>query len=81
MTASSGQGGDGVSGEGRRHRFISEDSHSPKSANGSAITPAPTSRPSCKSCSALPKLVSEVNQELFTSGAVILPGRGRVTAL
>ncbi|XP_056902270.1 pleckstrin homology domain-containing family G member 4B isoform X5 [Takifugu flavidus] len=70
----SGQRGDGVSGEGRRHRLISEDSHSPKSANGSAITLAPVSRPSCESSSALPKLVSEVNQELFTSGAVILPG-------
>ncbi|TKS81978.1 Pleckstrin -like proteiny domain-containing family G member 4B [Collichthys lucidus] len=48
----------------------------------------PTGRPSGRlsvsssnygSISAFPKLVSEVNQELLTSGAVILPGRRQVT--
>lgn len=81
MTASTGQRDHAVRGDGRRHRLVSEDLHSPKSSNGSAVRLASVSSPSCHSSLALPKLVSEVNQELLTSGAVILPGRGPVTVL
>ncbi|XP_042345663.1 pleckstrin homology domain-containing family G member 4B isoform X3 [Plectropomus leopardus] len=70
----SGQRDDIISSESRRHRSSGEESHSPKAANGSAIRPASAPRSSCGSISALPKLVSEVNQELITSGAVIMPG-------
>ncbi|XP_029307972.1 pleckstrin homology domain-containing family G member 4B isoform X2 [Cottoperca gobio] len=66
----SGQRDDTISSEGRRHRHSGEESLSPKVANGTALRPASASG----SSSALPKLVSEVNQELLTSGAVILPG-------
>ncbi|XP_032375540.1 pleckstrin homology domain-containing family G member 4B isoform X3 [Etheostoma spectabile] len=62
----SGQCEDIISSESRRRRHSGEESHNPKVANGSAVRPA--------SESSLPKLVSGVNQELLTSGAVILPG-------
>ncbi|XP_058502917.1 pleckstrin homology domain-containing family G member 4B isoform X1 [Solea solea] len=51
-----------------------EESHSPKAANGNAVRLASISSSSCDISPAFPKLVSEVNQELLTSGAVILPG-------
>nr|XP_057940509.1 pleckstrin homology domain-containing family G member 4B isoform X2 [Doryrhamphus excisus] len=62
--------------DGRRSRLVEEESHSPKTANGSAIGVVP---PSSSSSSqnrnlSLPKRVSEVSQELLASGAVILPG-------
>lgn len=76
VTASAGQRDNGVSSEARRHRLLSEDPHSPKSVNGSAIAPASISRPTCQTRLVAPKLGSEVNQQLFTSGAVILPGTG-----
>ncbi|KAM7420674.1 hypothetical protein PAMA_015071 [Pampus argenteus] len=71
----SGQHDDSINGECRRHRYGGEESHSPKAVNGTAIRLTSTSR-SCVnvSNSSLPKLMSEVNQELLTSGAVILPG-------
>ncbi|XP_031708982.1 pleckstrin homology domain-containing family G member 4B isoform X1 [Anarrhichthys ocellatus] len=62
----SGQRDDTISSESRRHRYSGEEPYSPKAANGTAIRPA--------SASAFPKLVSEVNEELLSSGAVILPG-------
>uniref|UniRef100_A0A3Q1BYM6 Uncharacterized protein n=1 Tax=Amphiprion ocellaris TaxID=80972 RepID=A0A3Q1BYM6_AMPOC len=61
-----GQREDSISTENRRHRNSGEELHSPKAANGTAI------RHECNAV--FPKLVSEVNQELLTSGAVILPG-------
>ncbi|XP_070768291.1 pleckstrin homology domain-containing family G member 4B isoform X2 [Enoplosus armatus] len=73
----SGQRDDTISSESRRHRHIgqeSQESHSPKAANGTAVRLPSVSSSSCESNSALPKLVSEVNQELLTSGAVTLPG-------
>ncbi|KAE8288721.1 Pleckstrin-like proteiny domain-containing family G member 4B [Larimichthys crocea] len=70
----SGQRDDTISVESRRHRNSAEESHSPKAANGTAIRPASVSSSNYGSISAFPKLVSEVNQELLTSGAVILPG-------
>ncbi|XP_044063342.1 pleckstrin homology domain-containing family G member 4B isoform X2 [Siniperca chuatsi] len=70
----SGQRDDTISSESRRHRHIGEESHSPKAANGTAIRLASVSSSSYETNSALPKLVSEVNQELLTSGAVTLPG-------
>ncbi|KAM7383575.1 hypothetical protein PAMP_003215 [Pampus punctatissimus] len=71
----SGQHDDTISSESRRHRYGGEESHSAKAVNGTAIRLTSTSR-SCVnvSNSSLPKLVSEVNQELLASGAVILPG-------
>lgn len=65
---------DGAGGEGQRRRHSGEEPHSAKAANGAAIRPAPGSNSSCENSSAFPKLVSAVNQELLTSGAVILPG-------
>ncbi|XP_074509939.1 pleckstrin homology domain-containing family G member 4B isoform X2 [Sebastes fasciatus] len=70
----SGQRDDTISSESRRHRHSGEESHSPKAANGTAIRPASASGSSYETDSSLPKLVSEVNQELLTSGAVMLPG-------
>lgn len=70
-----GQREDAVSSESRRRRHSVEESHCVKAANGAAIGLAPVSGSSCESGVALPKVVSEVNQELLTSGAVILPGR------
>lgn len=75
---STGQRDDAISSESRRHRHSGEESHCPKAANGAAIRLASVSSSSFESSLALPKLVSEVNQELLTSEAVILPGRGRV---
>ncbi|XP_074539552.1 pleckstrin homology domain-containing family G member 4B isoform X2 [Halichoeres trimaculatus] len=65
---------DSISVDTRGHRHSADESLSPKSANGSAIRLASGSSCSYESITALPKLVSEVNQELLTSGAVILPG-------
>lgn len=73
---STGQRDDSLSSESRQHRHSGEESHSPKAANGSAIRLASVSSSSYGSSAALPRLLSEVNQELLTSGAVILPGRG-----
>ncbi|XP_023258897.1 pleckstrin homology domain-containing family G member 4B isoform X1 [Seriola lalandi dorsalis] len=70
----SGQRDDGISGESGQRRHSGEESHSPKAANGAAIRPASVSSSSYDSNPALPKLASEVNQELLASGAVILPG-------
>uniref|UniRef100_A0A8C2XQL2 Pleckstrin homology and RhoGEF domain containing G4B n=1 Tax=Cyclopterus lumpus TaxID=8103 RepID=A0A8C2XQL2_CYCLU len=70
----SGQRDDAISIESRRHRHSGEESYSPKAANGTAIRPASASGSSYESNSARPKLVSEVNEKLLTSGAVILPG-------
>lgn len=64
--------------ESRRCRHNGEESHCPKAVNGAAIRLASVSSSSYESPLALPKLVSEVNQELLTSGAVILPGRGQI---
>uniref|UniRef100_A0A3Q3JQ52 CRAL-TRIO domain-containing protein n=1 Tax=Monopterus albus TaxID=43700 RepID=A0A3Q3JQ52_MONAL len=65
---------DDISSESRRRGYSVEESHSPKAANGTAIRLNSVSSSFSESYSALPKLVSEVNQELLTSGAVILPG-------
>uniref|UniRef100_A0A3Q1ITN4 Uncharacterized protein n=1 Tax=Anabas testudineus TaxID=64144 RepID=A0A3Q1ITN4_ANATE len=73
-TISTGQRDDGISSESRQHRHSVEESHSPKAPNGAAIRLNSTSSSSFESISAFPKLMSEVNQELLTSGAVILPG-------
>ncbi|XP_047454614.1 pleckstrin homology domain-containing family G member 4B isoform X2 [Mugil cephalus] len=68
----SGQRDDGISSESRQHR--NEESHSPKAANGATIRSTSVQSSSCVCSSTFPKLVSGVNQELLTSGAVILPG-------
>ncbi|XP_035020221.2 pleckstrin homology domain-containing family G member 4B isoform X2 [Hippoglossus stenolepis] len=68
----SGARDDGIGCESRRHS--GEESHSPKAANGTAVSPASASSSSCDGHSARPRLGSEVNQELLASGAVILPG-------
>ncbi|XP_030250410.1 pleckstrin homology domain-containing family G member 4B isoform X4 [Sparus aurata] len=70
----SGQRDDSLSSESRQHRHSGEESHSSKAANGSAIRLASVSSSSYGSSAALPRLLPEVNQELLTSGAVILPG-------
>ncbi|XP_076593995.1 pleckstrin homology domain-containing family G member 4B isoform X4 [Chaetodon auriga] len=70
----SGQRGDTISSESRRHRHSGEELHSPKAANGTAMRLASVSCSSYERNSTLARLVSDVNQELLTSGAVILPG-------
>ncbi|KAM9851529.1 pleckstrin homology domain-containing family G member 4B [Aulostomus maculatus] len=70
----SGQHNDSISGDSRRHKYGGEESHSPKAVNGTAIRMVSTSSSSHDSNLSLPKLVSEVNQELLASGAVILTG-------
>ncbi|XP_068615789.1 pleckstrin homology domain-containing family G member 4B [Brachionichthys hirsutus] len=69
----SGHHDDTISSESRRHRHSGGEPHSPKAANGAAVGLTASNCP-CKSDLSLPKLVSEVSQELLTSGAVILPG-------
>ncbi|KAF6739613.1 PH domain-containing family G member 4B [Oryzias melastigma] len=56
--------------ENRQNKTTVEELDAPKAANG--LNTSESS--SCDYNSAFPKLVSEVNQELLTSGAVILPG-------
>lgn len=58
-------------GEARRH------GHSGEEPRAAATRPAPGSDSSCDNRSAFPKVVSAVNQELLTSGGVVLPGRDR----
>ncbi|XP_019948898.2 pleckstrin homology domain-containing family G member 4B isoform X2 [Paralichthys olivaceus] len=70
----SGVHDDGIGSESRQHRHSGEESHRPKAANGTAVSPASASSSSCVGHSARPRLGSEVNQELLVSGAVILPG-------
>lgn len=70
----SGKQDSNISSESRQHRHSGEESLSPKSANGVAIRLASSSRATSNENVTLPKLVSEVNQELLMSGAVILPG-------
>ncbi|XP_067093965.1 pleckstrin homology domain-containing family G member 4B isoform X2 [Osmerus mordax] len=47
---------------------------SPRPANGLPVQLSPAPGPTSRCDSHLPKLVTEVNQELLTSGAVVLPG-------
>ncbi|CAN9514290.1 unnamed protein product [Ophioblennius macclurei] len=68
-----GQRDDAVGGE-RRHRGSGEESHAHKAANGSTSRLTSTSSVSFDWNSVFPKLVSHVNQEILTSGALILPG-------
>ncbi|XP_067367342.1 pleckstrin homology domain-containing family G member 4B isoform X1 [Channa argus] len=70
----SGQHDDSIGNDSRRRRHSVEESHSPKAVNGTAIRLTSVSSSSFESNSALPKLMSEVNQELLASGAVIMPG-------
>ncbi|XP_070691419.1 pleckstrin homology domain-containing family G member 4B [Pempheris klunzingeri] len=70
----SGQRDDTSNSESRRHRHSGDESQSPKADSGTTIGLDSLSSSSDESNSALPKLVSGVNQELLTSGAVILPG-------
>ncbi|XP_029958366.1 pleckstrin homology domain-containing family G member 4B isoform X2 [Salarias fasciatus] len=69
-----GQRDDGVGGENRRHKGSGEESHGHKAAIGSTSRLTSASSASSDCHPAFPKLVSHVNQELLTSGAVILPG-------
>lgn len=73
-----GQRNDSLNSESRRHRASGEESHSPKAANGTTIRVASVQSSSCDYNLTFPKLVSEVNQELLTSAAVILPGKGQL---
>ncbi|XP_030014382.1 pleckstrin homology domain-containing family G member 4B isoform X2 [Sphaeramia orbicularis] len=68
-----GQHDGSISSESRRNRHNGVEMHSPK-ANGTAfrLASSPGSTSVCNLT--IPKLVSEVNQELLTSGAIILPG-------
>ncbi|KAK2844487.1 hypothetical protein Q5P01_011146 [Channa striata] len=70
----SGQHDDSISNDSRRRRHSVEESHSPKAVNGTAIRPASVSSSSTESSPVFPKQMSEVNQELLASGAVIMPG-------
>ncbi|XP_038125388.1 pleckstrin homology domain-containing family G member 4B [Cyprinodon tularosa] len=72
-----GQRSDGTGSDIRRHKSTSDESqtpHSHKAANGMTLSPGCAQNAPCDYNSAFPKLMSEINQELLTSGAVILPG-------
>ncbi|XP_028326854.1 pleckstrin homology domain-containing family G member 4B isoform X2 [Gouania willdenowi] len=69
----SGQRDDIIISESRRHRS-SEESYSPKAANGTGVRVSSAPSLSLNSNPVFPKLICDVNQELLTSGAVILPG-------
>ncbi|XP_077455255.1 pleckstrin homology domain-containing family G member 4B isoform X1 [Stigmatopora argus] len=60
--------------EDQKSRLTEAESKSPKTANGSAIGLGTSSSSSNDSNLSLPKQMSEVNQELLASGAIILPG-------
>ncbi|KAM4735403.1 pleckstrin homology domain-containing family G member 4B isoform 3-T4 [Anableps anableps] len=70
----SGQRIDSIGSDIRRHKTTIEESHSPKAENGMTLSPSSAQNSSCDYNSAFPKLMSEINQELLTSGAVILAG-------
>uniref|UniRef100_A0A3Q2PM24 Pleckstrin homology and RhoGEF domain containing G4B n=1 Tax=Fundulus heteroclitus TaxID=8078 RepID=A0A3Q2PM24_FUNHE len=70
----SGQRIDGTGNDVRRHRTTVEELHSPRVSNGMTLSPGSAQNSSCDYNSAFPKLQSEINQDLLTSGAVILPG-------
>ncbi|XP_014326340.1 pleckstrin homology domain-containing family G member 4B isoform X1 [Xiphophorus maculatus] len=70
----SGQRTDSVSSDIRRHKTNVEESHSPKDENGITLNPGSAQKSSCDYNPAFPKLMSEINQELLTSRAVILAG-------
>ncbi|XP_019729183.1 pleckstrin homology domain-containing family G member 4B isoform X1 [Hippocampus comes] len=61
-------------GDDRKSRLVEEESNSPKPANGSAVGLGSSTSSSNDRNVSLPKRMSEVNQELLASGAVILPG-------
>ncbi|XP_057689818.1 pleckstrin homology domain-containing family G member 4B isoform X3 [Corythoichthys intestinalis] len=60
-------------GDDRKSR-LTEESNIPKTANGTALGFGSSSSSSNDSNLSLPKRMSEVNQELLASGAIILPG-------
>lgn len=73
-----GQRSDGTGSDIRRHKSTSDESQSPhshKAANGMTLSPGCAQNAPCDYNSSFPKLMSEINQELLTSGAVILPGK------
>lgn len=75
---STGQRDDSIRSESRQRRHSGEELHGPKAANGAAVRLASVSSSTCDGDhTVLPKVASEVNQELLASGAVMLPGRGR----
>ncbi|XP_061918994.1 pleckstrin homology domain-containing family G member 4B isoform X4 [Entelurus aequoreus] len=70
-----GSGQQDDSSDSRRSRLVEEESHCPKTAKGSAIKVVLSSSSSSNDSDlSLPKRVTEVNQDLLASGAVILPG-------
>ncbi|XP_054903813.1 pleckstrin homology domain-containing family G member 4B isoform X2 [Poeciliopsis prolifica] len=70
----SGQRTDSISSDTRRHKTSVEEPHSPKAENGITLSPGSAQKSSCDFNPAFPKLMSEINQELLTSRAVILAG-------
>ncbi|XP_076009841.1 pleckstrin homology domain-containing family G member 4B isoform X2 [Genypterus blacodes] len=70
----SAQRDDAIGSETRRSRLAGEEPHTPKAANGAAVRLSSTPGTLRNSGAPVPTLVSEVNQELLGSGAVILPG-------
>uniref|UniRef100_A0A1A8EK77 Pleckstrin homology domain containing, family G (With RhoGef domain) member 4B n=1 Tax=Nothobranchius korthausae TaxID=1143690 RepID=A0A1A8EK77_9TELE len=70
----SGQRDDSISTQTRQHKTSSEESHSPKAANGMSQSLASVQISSSDHYLSFSKWISDINQELLTSGAVILPG-------
>lgn len=75
MFIPTGQRIDSVGNDIRRLKTTPEESHGPKAENGMTPSPVSAQNSSCDYNSAFPKRMSEINQELLTSGAVILAGK------
>ncbi|KAM4601478.1 pleckstrin homology domain-containing family G member 4B isoform 2-T2 [Polymixia lowei] len=63
-----------INSESRRQSHGEEEAHSHKTANGTAVRLASAASPPPGHNLNLPTLVTDVNQELLASGAVVLPG-------
>ncbi|KAK2903663.1 hypothetical protein Q8A67_008376 [Cirrhinus molitorella] len=58
----------------RRNSNSGDEFASPKPSSRSAVSPAPSAAPPAVCPAPLPSLITNVNQELLTSGALTLPG-------
>ncbi|KAF4102710.1 pleckstrin homology domain-containing family G member 4B isoform X2 [Onychostoma macrolepis] len=70
----SGLSDDGLHSSPRRNSNSGDEFVPPKPSSRSAVSPAPSTAPPAVCPPALPSLITHINQELLTSGALRLPG-------
>ncbi|XP_048008116.1 pleckstrin homology domain-containing family G member 4B isoform X1 [Megalobrama amblycephala] len=70
----SGLSDDGLRSGPRRNSNSGDECVSPKPSIRPAVSPAPSTTPPAVCSTPLPSLMTQVNQELLTSGAITLPG-------